>query len=347
MQIWGGYEMIQIKMKKKLIVAIIILVIITLPTSAYAYNYNQYKSNYNEAITQLNSEKYDEAIGTFSSISNTYFGKKNAKEIKGNIENAKKLKENKKKYDDALKLFNEKKYLEAIEGFKKISKEDIKRSELIKKKIDECKNIYISLNIENAKNEAKANNYDSATNFLTLVLNLDSTNKDALALKDEYTKAKLDAEVKAKQEAEAKAKKDAEEKAKQVTTSSLEQSQKPSGYPKIACRDNAGIYIYQDEEQEKNPMSGAIWISFRGGITFGSSPNGFWYTLLKVGPGSEVEYTITFKYNGTEKIVKGVTSGTDFNIFSPDKYERGIIGTAEVTIIYMGKPYIFTQSFTN
>jgi outer membrane protein assembly factor BamD (BamD/ComL family) len=93
----------QTKMKKIIIIAIIILVIITLPTSVYAYNYNQYKSNYNqyksnynEAIIQLNSEKYDEAIGSFTNISYTYFGKKNTKEIKSNIENAKKFKENKK-----------------------------------------------------------------------------------------------------------------------------------------------------------------------------------------------------------------------------------------------------------
>ena len=198
--------------KKVSLIAIIALVIIAIPSIVYGYNYNQYKSSYDKAMSQLNEEKYDGAISGFNNLKSTYFGKKNTKDIKDNIENAKKFKENKKTYDEALKLINEKKYFEAIEILKKIPKDDKKRFELAKKKTEECKTLYIALNIENAKNEAKASKYDSALSYLTLVLNIDSTNKDAAALKAEYTKAKQDAELKAKQEAEEKAKKVAEAK---------------------------------------------------------------------------------------------------------------------------------------
>jgi tetratricopeptide (TPR) repeat protein len=204
----------KIKNKKLYLITIVIVILFAVPISVYGYNYKEYKSDFNKALTQLNQEKYDESINTFNNINKTYFGKKNTKEVKNNIENAKKFKENKKVYDDALKLFNEKKYLEAIEGLKKIPKEDLKRYDLAKKKTEESKTLYIALNIENAKNEGKASKYDSAISFLTLVLNLDSANKDAVALKDEYTKAKQAAEEKAKKEAEEKAKKEAEEKIK-------------------------------------------------------------------------------------------------------------------------------------
>jgi len=211
----------KLKSKKICIIVILILVIIALPASVYAYKYNQYKNAYSEAMSQLDKEKYDESINAFNDISNTYFGKKNSEEIKKDIEKAKKFKENKKVFDDSLKLFNEKKYLEAIESFKKIPKDDTKRYDMAKKKIDECKSLYISLNIENAKNEAKSSKYDSAISYLALVLKLDSANKDAVALKDEYTKAKEAAELKVKQEAEKKAKQEAEEKAKKEAANKI------------------------------------------------------------------------------------------------------------------------------
>lgn len=205
------------KRSKKLIciLAVLVLFIIALPTGVYAYNYNQYKANFNKAVLQLGDEKYDESINSFNDISNTYFGKKDAGEIKKEIQRAKEFKENKKVYDEALKLFTDKKYLEALEGFKKIPVNDTKRYGMAVKNIDECKSLYISVNLENARNEAKSNNYDSAINYLSLVLTVDTSNTDAITLKDEYTKAKEAADLKAKQEAEAKAKQEAEAKAKQ------------------------------------------------------------------------------------------------------------------------------------
>jgi tetratricopeptide (TPR) repeat protein len=203
--------------KTKLIctIGVALSLIIALPTGVYAYKYNQYKDSFNDAVSQLDNEKYDESISAFNDISGTYFGKKNSEKIVKEIDKAKELKENKKVYDEALTLLTDKKYLEAIDSFKKIPMEATKIYELASKKIDESKSLYISSNIENAKNEANTSNYDSALNYLALALNLDAANKDASTLKDEYIKAKEAAELKAKQDAEAKAKQEAEVKAKQ------------------------------------------------------------------------------------------------------------------------------------
>jgi len=199
------------KKKRLYLIIAIILVILAVPSTVYGINYKQYKGNIDKAIAQINEEKYDEAINDFTKISNTYFGKKNHKEIKNNIENAKKFKEDKKTYDEALKLIDNKKYLEAIEILKKIPKEDKKRYELAKKKTEECKTLYVALYIQKGKNEAKEGRYDDAINFFTLALKIDPDNKEASALKKEYIKAKAEIVAKAKEEADQKA--EAEKKA--------------------------------------------------------------------------------------------------------------------------------------
>ncbi|MCR3761867.1 leucine-rich repeat domain-containing protein [Clostridium felsineum] len=177
----------QSKIKLVCISIVILLIIIT---GVYAYKYNQYKIGFNKAMSQLENEKYDDSINLLGDIINTYFGKSNSHEIKKEIEKAKKFKANKKVYDEALKLFNNKKYLEAIDSFKKIPKYDKKRYGLAQKKINKCKSSYVSLNIENAKYEAKCYDYDSALNSIALVLTLDAANRDASILKDEYIKKK-------------------------------------------------------------------------------------------------------------------------------------------------------------
>ena len=278
--------------KKMILIYVFMVVLIALPAIVYGYNYYQYKDSYDKAVSQLKQEKYDDAVSKFNNISNSFFGKNNIKEINSNIENAKKLKESKKIYDDGIKLFNEKKYIEAIDSFKKIPKEDTKRSDLSKKKIEECKSLYISLNLESAKSEGKAGKYDSAINYVTLALNIDSANKDALALKEEYTKAKLEAEAKAKQEVEAKAKKEAEEKAKQTAAASANQAPKSSEYPKVVCINDRGIFIYYNEAQEKDPLKGATWVQFGfDNLTHYPLSSGFDYNLIKLGPGPQFKYT--------------------------------------------------------
>lgn len=203
----------QKKTKITLIIAIIIL--LALPVSAYGYSYNNYKTNLNKGISQFDQEDYDESISTFISLSNTYFGKKNDQELNKNIEKAKTLKQNQKTYDDSLELFNQKKFIEAIEGFKKIPSDDRIRYELAKKKIGESIASYVAININNAKVEASDGKFETAITYLELVLALVTDNKDAASLKDEYTKAIL---------AE-KEKKEADEKAQKAALQA-----KPKGY---------------------------------------------------------------------------------------------------------------------
>lgn len=190
----------RIKTKQICLIVFALLFIIAIPLGVYEYKYSQYKNNFNKAMSQLGKEKYDESLNTFNDISNTYFGKKNSDKIKKEIEKAKKFKENKKVYDEALKLLNDKKYLDAINSFKKISMDDTKRYGMAKNKINECKSSYIAINVQNAKNNAKINYYGTAINYLNLVLELDAANKDAITLKDEYTKVKEAVKLKAKQE---------------------------------------------------------------------------------------------------------------------------------------------------
>lgn len=345
------------KKTKKVHVLIILTVflIITIPTSVYGYNYKIYKNDYSKALAELKGEKYEESIKLLNCISSTYFGKKNITEIKSNIKIAKKYSEDKRAYDDALKLFNDKKYLEANEIFKKISSDDNKRFNLAKKKIEEGKNLYIALNIENAKNEAKAGKYDSALNFLTLALNVDNANKDVITLKDEYTKAKNDAELKAKQVADA-SKKAADASKKQIATKPIKptptsSTSNSSEYPKVKCEDNNGIYIYQNAAQEKDwMMNGGTWISFhRCTIDYGVQPEGFYYTVAKCGPMPEFNYTIEFNYDGeitTCSGTTGKTTGNEMLFYSPTKrISNSIVGTAKLTITYNGKQYSFTQTF--
>ena len=351
------------KLKKmNVIIIITIFVLITIPTSVYGYNYKMYKDDYSKALLQLKEEKYEQSIKLLNNISNTYFGKKNITEINNNIKKAKKYSKNKKTYDDALKLFNDKKYLEANEIFKKISSDDTKRFNLAKKKIEDGKNLYISLNIENAKNEAKAGKYDSALNFLTLALNVDNVNKDVIMLKDEYTKAKNDAELKAKDELKAKqvaeaSKKVADASKKQIVSKPLNPTSKnstsnsstsnSSEYPKVKCEDNTGIFIYQNAAQEKDwMMNGGTWLFFgHGSIDFGIQPCGFYYTLVKCGPSPEFKYTIEFNYDGEISTCSGTTSN-EMRFYSPTKgISDSIVGKAKVTIIYNGKQYSFTQTF--
>ena len=218
--------------KKKLLIVTIIVIILAIPVGVYGYSYTEYKNNYKKISDLVDEEKYEEAISQFTLISKTYFGKKNIEELNRNINEAKKLDENKVNYNEALSLLNENKYIEAIDCFQKIPKEDLKRYTLAENKIEESKTLYTESNIEIAKSEATDGKYESAISYLTLVLHIDNINKKAIALKEEYNitiqenkekalkeaeeKVRLEAEEKVRLEAQEKARLEAEEKARLV-----------------------------------------------------------------------------------------------------------------------------------
>lgn len=115
------------------------------------------------------------------------------------------LKISKAIYDEAIRKFNEKKYLEAIPVFEKIKKDDDKRYNLSLQKISECKNLYINENIDNSKKDFANKKYIEGIKYLDLALKVDDKNEQVLKLKFENLKLYITDNIdKAKKEASTK-----------------------------------------------------------------------------------------------------------------------------------------------
>lgn len=173
---------------KKVIIIFAIIVIGFIGAAFGMYKYNKAEA-YNSLITTANkymdSGEYDKAIAIF----NQSLGYKKDINVQRNIKLAQNLKGLTVVYDEGIKLMNDKKYLEAIEQFKKITKEDDKLYGNTKNKIEECKKQYISQNLELANNLAKASKYDDADKYLDEILKIDSNNADAKKLKETFAQA--------------------------------------------------------------------------------------------------------------------------------------------------------------
>jgi len=170
------------------------------PSSVYAYNAYNYNKFYKQGLTDLTSEKYDEAISNFNAT--LKFKKNRSEEINKQINLVKDLKLSKTTYDEAVTKLNDKKYLEAIPIFEKIKKDDDKRYNLSKEMISQCKNLYINENIDNCKKEVSDKKYLEGIKYLDLALKVDDKNGQVLKLKSEYTNLYITDNVdKAKKEA--------------------------------------------------------------------------------------------------------------------------------------------------
>lgn len=111
----------------------------------------------------------------------------------------KQLKVSEEHYNTALKLMDDKKYIEAIGFFNKVIPKDTDRYSDSQTKSIECKNMYINENLKKAKTEAQNQNFKVAINYLDLILKLDPTNSEAQKLKIDYTES-----IKKQQEEEEK-----------------------------------------------------------------------------------------------------------------------------------------------
>ncbi|MDP4179420.1 MAG: hypothetical protein Q8900_13955, partial [Bacillota bacterium] len=173
--------------KKKIIVAaiiLILLVVISIPISVHFYNLHNYNKYLELGQANLNKEKFDEAANDYKSA--LKYQSKNKEVINQKLSLVKLLKESKQKYDQAILLFNDKKYLDAINDFNDISKDDKNYYKKAQDKITECKTSYINDNISKAKTDADSKNYSEAITFLDTVLKFDSTCKEASSLKEQY-----------------------------------------------------------------------------------------------------------------------------------------------------------------
>ncbi|KAJ51156.1 tetratricopeptide (TPR) repeat protein [Clostridium tetanomorphum] len=135
--------------KKILIVVSVVILGIASIVGIYRYKSGKnYENLINSANNHMKDGKYDEAIEVLQE-SLSY---KMDESVKDKIELAKQYKEAKAIYDRGIKFVSEKKYLEAIKEFEKITKEDGKIYSEAISKIKECKKQYEALNTNNKKN---------------------------------------------------------------------------------------------------------------------------------------------------------------------------------------------------
>lgn len=186
-------------LKSKVILGIIVLLILAgAGTGIYKFNKNQGYSNLIKTANRYMDEgKYDDAIKVFQQSLNY----KDDENVKRSIKAAEILKEEKVIYNDGIKLLSEKKYLEAIEKFNKITKENEKMYNDAQAKILECKREYATLNIKNADKALKENRLDDASKYLQEVFKVDTESKEGQTLKAEIEKKKQE-EIKKQQEAQ-------------------------------------------------------------------------------------------------------------------------------------------------
>ncbi|NFN86128.1 tetratricopeptide repeat protein [Clostridium sporogenes] len=180
----GKFKMIKIKSRRLVIICIFII----LAGSSFGiYKYNRVQ-DYNMLISDGNKymalKEYDKAIILFERSLNY----KKDLEIEKNITLANKLRQVKIIYDNGIKLMNNKKYLEAIEEFKTISKDSLKWYSDSQEKIQQCRKEFTSQNIKLANDSAKLNEYDKANKYLNNILKLDANNLEAKNLKNKFAK---------------------------------------------------------------------------------------------------------------------------------------------------------------
>lgn len=220
------------KIKKVSIISVIVVIIIVgIGIGSYKYNKIQaYNSLINTANKDMDKGEYDQDIALFSE-SLQY---KNDPNIQKNIKLAANLKEVKTIFSEGTKLMNDKKYLDAIDQFKKVTKEDDNLYINAKKNIEECKKQFIAENIQLANDSSQNNKYDDANKYLDNVLKLDSNNAEAKKLKDSF----------------AKAIKDQQDKTKENTNTTVEMTSEKAlkilenGYPEYTCISDGEMSTY-------------------------------------------------------------------------------------------------------
>ncbi|GAA0740717.1 hypothetical protein [Clostridium oceanicum] len=200
-----------IKRKKNLISIILVLGIIFSILGVTKYNkVKAYNRLISEGNKYLQSENYDKAIKLFTESLNY----KNDSNVEDILINAKKLKNDKKFFDQGVDFSKEKKYGMALYKFHNLkinSKYYLKAKEYIKT----CKKELLKL----ADSAFKNNQNNTATKYLDIILTFDSNDKDAKKLKNLVIN-------KIKEENEAKFRKEKEEKKNLVENKKEEEKTK-------------------------------------------------------------------------------------------------------------------------
>jgi len=112
---------------------------------------------------------------------------KDVKQFNADLESAKAISASKASYDQGIKQMGDKQYLDAVDSFQKVVKEDTERYTDAQTKTNDCKKSFVDATLQKAKDAASNKDYATALNLLELVLKVDPNNQDALKLKSEYT----------------------------------------------------------------------------------------------------------------------------------------------------------------
>jgi len=201
---------IKIKLLKSLIGVLIIFTVIG------SYYYLSKIKPYNQLMTSANKSMDKEDYGKAETLYEDALSLKKDSSLNKKIELAKLLNKSKGIYESAIKQIDNKEYLVAIDSFKKVDNKDTKRYTISKSKISECTKLYISDNLESAKENLANGKFVEANKYLTNILKLDVNNKDVKVVqkaiieaiqrqKDEVAMVAALAKVKAADEAKAKA----------------------------------------------------------------------------------------------------------------------------------------------
>lgn len=350
---WGLKENMMLKKKRNLFVSIAILIVLVLiPSVVYGYNSYSYKKHYNLALENLNQDKYEEAKIEFSKA--LEYKKNKEKEINTQTSLIDKLKLSKSDYEQAVILFNEKKYIESIAAFEKVIKEDEERYNEAQEKVKESKALFVSDNLNKAKEEATSKKFQEAISYLDTIINFDSSNSEAVELKNQYTSeiekievAKKETEAKAKKETETKAKKAVEETAKKTAeekvtkeeenkpSTTIDKPSSPTNEEDIVSANN-GFFVIKDSKGNLKAVFGLM------PLFLNNKPEQINFKVS----GNSLDYEINFHFiGGRIETYKGKTSD-EYRMISATSSEvpsrQGIKIT--ISIVYNGKEY--TDTFT-
>lgn len=322
---------------KKVLVIILILVAIGGPSSVYAYNSYNYNKFYDEGQANLESGKYNEAIESFNAA--LEYGEKHSEEINIKVSLVKELQVSEDIYEDGLKKFNEKKYLEAIYILEKIKKEDIKRYSLAQQKINECKNLYTNDNLEKAKKESANKKYQEAIKYLDLVIKVDSKNDEALKLKNEYNKA-----IQKYKEEEEKARRVAEEVKKTETKKAEEDKKNEKSKQYTSGNSSEKESIETKDGVLRIVKEDGSWATYS--LFIYNSPTIMEFRAIRLGLVPDCDYRAVVHINGKEQVYKGNTSKEVYNsVWITDGGKNKVI-PIDVYLTYKGKEYKFTKKYT-
>lgn len=344
---------------KKIITAAIpvaCLIAVGVPSTTYAYNAYNYNKYLTEGKQLINADNLDGARNSFNKA--LTFNSKKDLEMQENIKTIETIQKSKSTFESSVKLMEEKKYLEAIDGFKDVSEIDKLRYDDAIDKINQCRRQYISENIDRSKSEAQNKNYDSAIAILDTLIGFDSSNEEAPALKVQYEN-----EVRIMKEEEEK--RIAEEKRISDEKLALEQEKKSKETPvnttqqKSDKNKNSQASAQKTLSQPTVSVQGDVMTINDNGkqivVQFMQS-SGFYYlnygvSARQLEPGTpglplELDYKSTFKYPSGVETVQGKTAfGPYFDSPIVDLPSDSPI-TVTIEVTYKGKAYSFTTGFT-